>query len=81
MIKGSTYDKSEAMPGINPEIMSGINPGIRQEIRLVKIHKDSVCILGCTKLPVLYEKYRDKCMDVRVFDPAYLALKQIRKEL
>lgn len=45
------------------------------------IHRDRVCVLGCTELPVLYEKYRDRCMDVRVFDPAYLALKQIRKEL
>jgi hypothetical protein len=59
LIKGSTYDKSEAMSGINPEIMSGINPGISPEIRLVKIHKDSVCILGIVQKSAIIKIKQD----------------------
>ena len=44
------------------------------------IHRGSVCVLGCTELPILYEKYRDLCSDVRVYDPMYMALSRIRKE-
>ena len=31
-------------------------------------------------VPILYEKYRDLCSDVRVYDPMYIALSRIRKE-
>lgn len=44
------------------------------------IHRKNICILGCTELPVLYEKYRDMCDDVEVYDPVYLVLTQMRKE-
>ena len=44
------------------------------------MHRGSVCVLGCTELPILYEKYRDLCSDVRVYDPMYIALSRIRKE-
>ena len=44
------------------------------------MHRGSVCVLGCTELPILYEKYRDLCSDVRVYDPMYMALSRIRKE-
>ena len=39
-----------------------------------------VCILGCTELPILYEKYRDLCSDTEVYDPVFMALNQIRKD-
>ena len=45
------------------------------------IHRGSVCVLGCTELPILYERYRDLCSDVRVYDPMYMALSRIRNEL
>jgi len=44
------------------------------------MHRDKVCILGCTELPVLYEKYREICSDVEVYDPVYLTLSQLSKE-
>lgn len=44
------------------------------------IHRGSTCILGCTELPILYEKNRDICSDIRVYDPFYMALSRIRKE-
>ena len=44
------------------------------------MHRGSVCVLGCTELPILYEKYRDLCSDVRVYDPMYMALSRIRDE-
>jgi aspartate racemase len=44
------------------------------------IHRGSVCVLGCTELPILYERYWELCSDVRVYDPMYMALSRIRKE-
>ena len=44
------------------------------------MHRGSVCVLGCTELPILYERYRDMCSDIRVYDPMYMALSRIRKE-
>lgn len=44
------------------------------------IHRSKVCILGCTELPVLYEKYRETCIGTRVYDPVYMALTQIRED-
>ena len=42
--------------------------------------RGSTCVLGCTELPILYERYRNLCSDVRVYDPTYMALARIRKE-
>lgn len=44
------------------------------------IHRDKVCILGCTELPVLYEMYRNLCSDVAVYDPVYITLTGLSKE-
>ena len=44
------------------------------------ISRGTVCVLGCTELPVLYEKYRDICLDTKVYDPVLLTLAEIRKE-
>ena len=53
-----------------------VTPTIFSEL----IHRKRTCILGCTELPVLYEKYRDLCTDTRLYDPVYMALTQIRRE-
>lgn len=37
------------------------------------------CILGCTELPILYEKYKDG-ISVQVYDPILIALKKIKEE-
>lgn len=44
------------------------------------IHRGSACIFGCTEFPILYEKNRDICSDISVYDPFYMALSIIRKE-
>lgn len=44
------------------------------------IHRDRICILGCTELPILYEKYGDPCSGSKAYDPVYMALIRIRKE-
>lgn len=36
-------------------------------------------ILGCTELPILYEKYRDN-IEGSVYDPLQIALKLLKKE-
>lgn len=38
------------------------------------------CILGCTELPVLYEKYQDKIHCNKIYDPVKHALIKIRDE-
>lgn len=39
----------------------------------------SAVILGCTELPILYEKY-SLCSDVKVYDPLLITLKKIKRE-
>ena len=36
-------------------------------------------ILGCTELPILYEKYRDNIQGA-VYDPLQIALRLLKKE-
>ena len=38
------------------------------------LHRENVCVLGCTELPVLYEKYQDLCSGAAVYDPVRMAL-------
>ncbi len=38
------------------------------------------CILGCTELPILYEKYKEEIKVDKVYDPLDLILKKIKKE-
>ena len=44
------------------------------------IHRNRTCILGCTELPILYEKYGNICTGIKVYDPIYMALTQICRE-
>lgn len=44
------------------------------------IHTNSACVLGCTELPVLYEKYKDLCGGTRVYDPILITFTRLRKE-
>ena len=44
------------------------------------VTRDRTCILGCTELPILYEKYRNICTGTRVYDPVYMALTQLAGE-
>ena len=40
-----------------------------RDVFLELVHRESVCILGCTELPILYERYREHCSDALVYDP------------
>lgn len=40
---------------------------------------DVPIILGCTELPILYEKYKDG-IDITVYDPLLIALKKLKEE-
>lgn len=51
-----------------------------RDIFLELLHRESVCILGCTELPVLYERYQELCSDAVVYDPVYMALAQCSRE-
>ena len=47
-------------------------------IKLLSGHEN--CILGCTELPVLYQKYNTSINSKRIYDPIYLALKSIQEQ-
>ena len=47
-------------------------------IELINRHES--CLLGCTELPILYEKYHDEIICKNVYDPLYYALLDIKKE-
>lgn len=44
------------------------------------MHGHDHVILGCTELPILYQRYRDRIPTCRVYDPIETALVQIRQE-
>lgn len=44
------------------------------------VNRYDSCILGCTELPILYEKYATEVKCKNVYDPLYLALLKIEKE-
>ena len=44
------------------------------------VHKGRACVLGCTELPILYERYKDLCSDVPVYDPIHMTLARIHRE-
>lgn len=44
------------------------------------VNRYDYCVLGCTELPILYEKYRTQVHCKKVFDPLYMALEYIHDE-
>lgn len=47
-------------------------------LKLLEGHNN--CILGCTELPIMYEKYREHISSRNIYDPLLLGLKKIRSE-
>lgn len=47
-------------------------------LRLLEGHNN--CILGCTELPIMYEKYKEKMPSKNIYDPLLLGLEKIRSE-
>lgn len=45
------------------------------------VNRYPACILGCTELPILYEKYRDSVSCEKVFDPLQLSLYELKSTL
>ncbi len=44
------------------------------------MNRNSACILGCTELPILYEKYKAGIRCSKVYDPVQLVLKSLKEE-
>ena len=44
------------------------------------INKSSACILGCTELPILLEKYKNEIICKSIYDPINIALRKIHDE-
>ena len=44
------------------------------------VNRCGSCILGCTELPILYEKYGDAVQCEKVYDPLLLGLQNLKKE-
>ena len=51
-----------------------------EAIFLQLINRYDACILGCTELPILYEKYKNEIKCTHIYDPLYLGLLQSKKE-
>ena len=47
-------------------------------LELVNRHES--CILGCTELPILFEKYKEFVLCKQIYDPLLLGLNKIKKE-
>ncbi len=44
------------------------------------VNRYEACVLGCTELPILYEKYRDNIRCDNIYDPVLLALQRLNRE-
>lgn len=44
------------------------------------VNRCDSCILGCTELPILYEKYRENITCKRVYDPLLIGLNSLKEE-
>ena len=51
-----------------------------RETFLDLVNRSDVCILGCTDLPILYEKYKDGVTCRKVYDPLVLGILKMKEE-
>lgn len=51
-----------------------------KDIFLELVNRYNSCILGCTELPVLYEKYKENVNCKYVYDPLNIAMKKLKEE-
>ncbi len=51
-----------------------------KDIFLNLICAHETCLLGCTELPILFDKYADGTSGTKIYDPVYLALKELKRE-
>lgn len=53
---------------------------IVKNIFLDLINQHKTCLLGCTELPILYERYKNEVKCESIIDPIFIALEEIYKE-
>lgn len=51
-----------------------------KKIFLELVNRCDACILGCTELPILYERYKEDVVCKQVYDPLYLGLLKLKEE-
>ena len=44
------------------------------------VNRYNACILGCTELPILYEKYAEEVTCKKIYDPLMTALEKLKEE-
>ena len=44
------------------------------------VNRYDSCILGCTELPILYDKFKENVRCGHIYDPLYLGLLELKKE-
>ena len=55
-------------------------PATTQDMFAELVSRGDVCVLGCTELPILYQRYRKSLGDNDVYDPLYLALCKVKEK-
>lgn len=51
-----------------------------KETFLELVNRYDSCILGCTELPILYEKYKDEIICKNIYDPLLIGLQKLKEE-
>jgi aspartate racemase len=51
-----------------------------KDIFMELVLRRDFCVLGCTELPILYQRYQDSLGNNNVYDPLYIALCKVKKE-
>ncbi len=61
-------------------VKQGVLSDSVKNIFLELVNRYDNCILGCTELPILYEKFIDEVSSKNVYDPLYIGLCELKKE-
>lgn len=51
-----------------------------KNIFLELVNRYDACILGCTELPILYDRYKEGIQCKRIYDPLYCGLMKLKEE-
>lgn len=51
-----------------------------KKIFLELVNRYDACILGCTELPILYERYKEDVACKQIYDPLFLGLLKLKEE-
>ena len=80
MCKSPTADEYYKLRDCIEAVKQDKYTGEVERLFLELVNRYDTCVLGCTELPILYERYKDRVICKNVYDPLKIALNCIHDE-